>query len=117
MIIRNVSKNTVIAEKCEIADNFLSRFLGLMFKNELPEGNGLLITPCNSIHMFFMKFPLDIIFIDKEYNIVHLIENIKPWKFSEIIWSSNSVIELPTGAISKTRTAVGDRLEQAQNNI
>jgi uncharacterized membrane protein (UPF0127 family) len=46
-----------------------------------------------------------------------LIENIKPWKFSEIIWSSNSVIELPTGAISKTRTAVGDRLEQAQNNI
>ena len=63
MIIRNISKNTVTAEDCAIADSLFTRFMGLMGRKTLVQGTGLLITPCNSIHMLFMRFPIDAVFL------------------------------------------------------
>lgn len=111
MKVVNTTKKTTLCTNCKVANNFISRFIGLMGKKNLPEGNGLLITPCNSIHMFFMNMPLDIIFIDKNNMIVHLLENIKPWSLSGIMHGSCSAIELPSGTIKKTSSSVGDRLQ------
>lgn len=110
MRIENLSKNTVLADTCKIADNFFARFFGLMGKDRLSRGSGLLITPCNSIHMFFMKIPLDVVFIDKNNIIVYLLEDIRPWKISPVIRKACSTIELPAGTIKSTGTEVGDRL-------
>jgi uncharacterized membrane protein (UPF0127 family) len=111
MKVYNKAKQTLIADKCEIADNFFTRFKGLMGKKELPVGFGLFIKPCNGIHMFFMKIPLDIIFIDKEGIVVYTIENIKPWQVSRIVKNAHSTIELPIGTISQSCTQVGDNLQ------
>lgn len=111
MVIRNKIRLTLLAKNCQTADNFLSRLKGLIGKESFLEEEGLIITPCNSIHMFFMKFSLDIIFVDKSNRVVHLIENIKPWKLSKIVWSAAFVIELPINSIKKTNTEVGDILE------
>lgn len=110
MVVRNISKNTILADNLSVADNFFKRFIGLMFTKELPMGKGLHITPCNSIHMCFMNFPLDIIFLNKNMEIVSIIEGIKPWKVSKIVSKANSVLELHTGTISKSASTVGDKI-------
>jgi uncharacterized membrane protein (UPF0127 family) len=109
-MIRNTARQSVIAEKVGIADSFFSRFMGLMGKKTLPEGSCLIITPCNSIHMFFMRFPIDALFLDKDNTVVYILEGIKPWGLSKIVWNAHSVIELPQGTIRKSRTSEGDRL-------
>lgn len=111
MRIENSTRSTCLADKCEIADSFIKRFKGLMGRNVLKQGHGLLILPCNSIHMCFMKFPLDIVFIDRDNTVVHIIEGIKPWRLSKIVYNAASVIELPVGTIKESLTQVGDKLE------
>lgn len=110
MIARNMTKNSILADDLSSADNFFKRFMGLMFKKDLPFGKGLHITPCNSIHMCFMNFPLDIIFLNKNLEIVAIIEGIKPWKLSNIVSNANSVLELSAGTIAKTSSTVGDKI-------
>ncbi|NLL04747.1 MAG: DUF192 domain-containing protein [Clostridiaceae bacterium] len=110
MVARNISKNTILAVNLSIADNFLKRFIGLMFTKELPQGDGLHIIPCNSIHMCFMSFPLDVIFLNENMEIVSIIEGIRPWKVSKIVSKANSVLELPAGTIAKTSSTVGDKI-------
>ncbi|NJD04257.1 MAG: DUF192 domain-containing protein [Ruminiclostridium sp.] len=110
MKIVNTSKNTILAENCSTANTFFTRFKGLMGVNRLPAGSGLHIAPCNSIHMFFMKIPLDIVFLDKDNTVVHLIEDIKPWKVSKIVHKAHSVLELPTGTIKASGTRMEDKI-------
>ncbi len=110
MKISNASKNTVLADNCSVADNFASRFIGLMGRKELSSGKGLLIVPCNSIHMFFMRFPIDAVFLDKNNRVVHICESIKPWRISKIVGTAHSVLELPAGTALKTSTEVEDNL-------
>lgn len=111
MKVLNSGKNTILAENCSIADTFVSRFKGLMGVSKFPAGSGLLIVPCNSIHMFFMKIPLDIVFLDRSNTVVHLIEDIQPWKISKIVSKAHSVLELPSGTIKASCTCIGDRLQ------
>lgn len=111
MNVINISKNTVLGDRVALADSFISRLFGLVLRHSLPEGEGLIIKPCNSIHMFFMKFSIDLLFVDKDDTIVYLVEEMKPWKISKVILNSYYVIELPSGVIAKTRTEIGDKLE------
>ncbi|HOJ79955.1 MAG TPA: DUF192 domain-containing protein [Clostridiales bacterium] len=111
MTVTNVTRKTVLADKCEVASTFFARFRGLQFRKELPPGHGLLITPCNSIHMFFMRFPIDALFIDSENRIVHIYEGIKPWRVSGIIKNAHCVLELPSGTVYSTGTVTGDLLD------
>lgn len=110
MIAINISKSSILADNLSIADTFFKRFMGLMFKKELPYGKGLHIIPCNSIHMCFMNFPLDIIFLSKDMEILNVIEGISPWKVSKIVPKAHSVLELPVGTISKSSSAIGDKI-------
>ncbi len=111
MVIVNITRNSVLANNCVHARTFFARFMGLQFKKELPLEHGLLITPCNSIHMFFMRFAIDAVFIDANGIVVYIKEGIKPWRVSRIIGNAESVLELPAGTVSSTGTATGDLLE------
>lgn len=67
-----------------VARTFRERVLGLMFKKDLPDGDGLLIERCNAIHTCFMRFPIDATFMDAEGNVVKVVRNIKPWRLCVI---------------------------------
>ena len=108
--IVNPAKQTVLADACKVANTFFSRFRGLIGIKDFPKGSALIIKPCNSIHMFFMKFPIDVVFLDPDNTIVFLLENIKPWRVSPIIRKACCAIELPAGAIRSSGTETGDRL-------
>ena len=116
MIVRNITRNTLLADHCDMADTFFARFKGLQLKRNLPSGCGLLITPCSSIHMFFMRFPIDAIFFDTNRTVLYIEESIKPWRISKLVKGSRSVLELPAGTASATGTKPGDRLEFSFTN-
>jgi len=112
--IINKTSNITIAEKAVVANSFLSRLVGLLNRRFLPKGEALIITKCKSIHMFFMKFPIDAIFVDKNNHVVGIVKNIKPFQLSPVFISSNYVIEAPVGTIVKARVAIGDNIELQQ---
>jgi len=106
----NETRKTMVASKVIMADSFLSRIQGLLWRDRLNRGEGLLLRPCNSIHMFGMRYPIDAVFLDKAGSVVGLIENIKPWRVSAVFFKATACLELPAGTISSTGTTVGDKL-------
>jgi uncharacterized membrane protein (UPF0127 family) len=108
--IINKTKNVSLAEKAELADTILSRLIGLLSRNSLSSEEALVITQCRSIHMFFMRFAIDVIFIDKENRAVGLVKRIKPFCLSPYFLRARAAIELPEGVIEKTRTSLGDEI-------
>lgn len=102
MVKRLVTKTgEVICQNVRIAERFDERLLGLMFSKDLEKENGLLISPCNSIHTFFMRYPIDIVFMDKNFKVVKAIYNIKPWRMTLMYWRATQVLEMKAGALSK----------------
>lgn len=108
MKIINQTRNTILAEDVLLADNFLTRIIGLLGRTELAEGKALLIRPCNSVHTFFMRFAIDVIFIDKNKRIVKAVSCLKPYHISRIYWRSDFVVEACAGTISSSNTQEGD---------
>jgi len=109
--IFNKDKQSVLAQKAEVADSFLSRLCGLIPRKELRSEEGLIITRCNSIHMLFMRFAIDAVFVDKNHIVVGVVKNIHPYRFSRMFWSASYCIEVPPGTIDATRTEPQDCLE------
>ena len=95
--------------KVRIANNFFSRLKGLIGKNSLPHGEGLLIAPCNSIHMLFMKFNIDAVFIDKNFIIKKISPNLKTWFSFAICLDAWAVVEISAGQANNLK--VGEKLE------
>ena len=110
-LILNKTRNTIIAQKGEIARTFFSRMTGLLNRSALLSGEALIITRCQSIHMFFMRFPIDAIFVDKHNCVTGLVPNLKPFQLSPIFFRSKYVIETPQGTIVQTKTSFGDKIE------
>ena len=108
--ILNITKNTIIARKGVIADTFFSRMIGLLNRQSLLQGEALVITRCQSIHMLFMRFAIDVIFVDKDNFVVGLVKRIKPFCCSRIFFNSNYVIEVLPGVIVQSNTSVGDKI-------
>ena len=100
-----------MSDQAIIADTFFSRMVGLLKHESLKEGEALIITQCNSIHMFFMKFSIDVIFVDKKDCVVSFIKAIKPFQLSPIFFKASYAIELPVGSIDKNRVNKGDQLK------
>lgn len=103
-------KNQVIFNNAYMTENFLDRLIGLMDKKELKEDEALCIKPCNSIHMFFMRFPIDVIFLDEANHVIKLIEGFKPWRTSGLVRKSRIVIEMPCCAIIKKGIKLNDKI-------
>ncbi|MBT2727436.1 DUF192 domain-containing protein [Bacillus sp. ISL-75] len=84
-----------------LADSFIKRLKGLMFRKDQLVDEGLWIIPCNSIHMCFMHFEIDAVFLNKEGQIVKLVEELKPWRFVKPVQNAYSVVELPAGTVNQ----------------
>ena len=106
----NTTRQVDLAARAELASSFLSRAVGLMGRTALPPDYGLVIKPCGSIHMFFMRIPLDVCQVDKEGRILKILHEIKPWRVGPIVWRSAWVVELPAGTVRRTGAMEGDHL-------
>ena len=84
---------------CLVADSFWSRLVGLMGKPKPPNGEGLLIRPCSSIHMFFMRFSIDAVFLDNDYRIVRVVRNLAPGRIVGTVPGARQVLEVATGEL------------------
>lgn len=93
-----------------MADTPFKRMKGLLGRSYFNQKEALIIKPCNSIHTFFMRFAIDVIFADKQNRVVKTISNLKPWRLSGMYLSASFCIELPAGTIASSSTREGDSL-------
>ena len=114
LIVHNLDTDRPLMQDGRVARTALARAIGLLGAAAPRPGQGLWLVPCNSVHMFFMGFALDVIFLDARQQVVHLIEGLQPWRISPIVWQSRSVIELPVGVIARSGTRVGHRLQMTE---
>ncbi len=104
----------VLAQELEMASSTLARTAGLMFRRTLEPGRGMWIVPCNGIHMMFMRFPIDAVFIDKRGTVLRVYEGVRPWVgIVPFVWRADKVAELPVGAIRRHVIKPGDQLHVA----
>jgi uncharacterized protein len=111
VIVRNASRDTVIGEAIEVAETASQKVKGLLGRDGLEEGQGLLFKGAGSLHTLFMRFPIDIIYTDKKGKVVKLAEAVRPFKLVAAPLRCDYAIELPAGAIPASKTQTGDQLE------
>jgi len=107
--VRNQTRNTVLGGAVDVADSSQKRRTGLLKHTGLEEGEGLWILPCESVHTFFMKFAIDLVYVDKKNKVRKVCRAVPPWRLSACL-SAHSIIELPAGTIERTGTQPGDEL-------
>ncbi|MFZ5595952.1 MAG: DUF192 domain-containing protein [Bacillota bacterium] len=111
MRVYNASRGVFLAHNTIVADSFFARFMGLMGRPNLPRGWCMVLNPCRSIHTMFMRFPLDIIFLDGENRVIFQVHEMPPFRFTSIIRKSKLVIELESGSLAFTGTTRGDIID------
>ncbi len=108
--VSNLTRQVVLAERVELADRGAERRKGLLGRNGLGPGEGMWIVPCESVHTFGMRFPIDLVYLDRSHRVRKVRSAVPPWRMSACV-SAHSVIELAAGTVAATRTACGDTLE------
>ena len=110
MMMVNLTRDVVLANDVRRAANPWSRLVGLLGRAALASGEGLHITPCSGVHTVFMRFPIDVLFLDQDGQVVRLATDVGPFRF---VWGrrrAHSALELPAGTVAVTRTEVGDHI-------
>ena len=107
--MRNQTRNTVLGARVDVADTSAKRRTGLLKHTGLAPGEGLWIVPCESVHTFFMKFAIDLIYLDRDHKVRKVRSAVPPWRLSACL-PAHSVIELPAGTAQETGTRPGDVL-------
>ena len=102
----------VVCERCLVADRPFARMRGLLGRRTLPVGEGVLLRPASSVHTFFMRFPIDVVFLDGDGRVVRVAERVPPWRMVAAR-ASRAVLELPAGEAGRRVIRAGDRLEVA----
>ena len=110
MIVFNKTKNLMVSGAAARADTFVARLSGLIPRKSLGAQEGLWLEPCAMIHMWFMSFAIDAVFLDREMKVLRMVESMKPWSFSPWVCGARGVLELPAGRCAG-RIAEGDVLE------
>ena len=100
----------MICERCVVADSVGRRMRGLLGRRELPVGEGLLLQPAPSVHMFFMRFPIDVVFLDRELRVVDVRSNLRPWRTASKR-GARAALELPAGEAGRRGVQAGDQLD------
>jgi uncharacterized membrane protein (UPF0127 family) len=108
--IRNQTKNKVVCQEAHLADSFCKRARGLMFRKEWEGLDGLLLSPCSSIHTMGMRMEIDLCFLDPEYKVLKALACLGPWRLAQGGRGSHTTLELPAGTLERTGTRPGDRL-------
>jgi hypothetical protein len=114
--IYNKTRETFVATEATVADSYLRRLVGLLGKTKrwAQLGRGLWIVPSRGVHTIGMMFPIDLIFLSKEKEVVHVEEHLQPFRISAVSLKATSVLELPAHTVFRTGTQVGDRMEIAR---
>jgi uncharacterized protein len=99
----------VVCDKCVVADSPVSRLRGLLGRSELRPGEGLLLRPASAIHTCFMRFPIDAVFLDRDWRVVGISGDVRPWRAAGSR-GAKAVLELPAGESSRRGLELGDRL-------
>ena len=100
----------VVCEKCLIARSMFSRMKGLLGRRDLPADEGVLLKPAGSIHTAFMRFPIDVVFLDRDLRVLRVADSVPPWR-TKMARKSRAVLELRAGEATRRGVGVGDVLE------
>ncbi len=109
--VQNQTTNIVLVDRGRVADSYWSKLKGLIGVRELAKGDGLLIKPCKGVHCMFMSIPIDVLYLDKDDQVIGFDADMRPWAIGRVYPDSSSVLELPSGTIARTATKPGDQLE------
>jgi uncharacterized membrane protein (UPF0127 family) len=109
MLVRNETRDSVLADAAEVADTAGKRRRGLLGRDSLPNGRALWIVPCEGVHTWGMKFPIDVLYLDRKNRVRKVRKAMGPWRLSFCLLA-HSVLELPAGIIDRTATQPGDQL-------
>jgi uncharacterized protein len=108
--IWNVTRKTELGASVELANHSAARRKGLLGRDSLLAGEGLWILPCQAVHTVGMRFPIDLVYLDRDLRVRKVRSNVYPWRLSACV-SAHSVLELAPGTIQETRTNRGDQLK------
>ena len=100
---------TIVCERCLLAETALTRMRGLLGRRELPSGEGILLKPASSVHMAFMRFAIDAVFLDRDLRVVKIAADLRPWRLAGAR-GAKSVLEIAAGDAARHGLTVGDRL-------
>jgi uncharacterized protein len=100
---------SIVCERCLLAETALTRMRGLLGRRELPSGEGILLRPASSVHMAFMRFAIDAVFLDRDLRVVKIAADLQPWRAAGSR-GAKAVLELPAGEAKKRGLTAGDRL-------
>jgi uncharacterized membrane protein (UPF0127 family) len=109
----NRTRQEYLATALSVADTHWTRLRGLLGRgpDDFGDGSGLWIVPCHGVHTMGMGFPIDVIYLDRNMNVIHVQPELRPWRFAPVRRLATSVLELPCHKSSATKTAIGDRIE------
>ncbi len=111
MKLVNQTKGIEVSQEMWRADRLIPRMVGLLAMSSLAPEQALWIDRCNSIHTFFMRFPIDVVFVSRDLKVRATYENVKPWRLIFPVWNARSTIEMPIGTIRRGQIEVGDQLQ------
>jgi uncharacterized protein len=109
----NSTRQVFLATDLSLADTHWTRLCGLVGRtaDEFPDGAGLWIVPCHGVHTLAMRFPIDVLYLNSLQTVVHIETQVQPWRFAPIRMQAATVLELPSGKVRQTATALGDKIE------
>jgi uncharacterized membrane protein (UPF0127 family) len=110
----NQRTGVIVAQELELAADSKTRNRGLLGRSGLADGSALIIAPCNAVHTFFMRFTIDVVFVDRQGHVLKLCHHLKPWRIGVGV-RGFAAIELAAGAIDRSQIVAGDRLTMARN--
>jgi uncharacterized protein len=109
----NVTRQAFLASNLRVADTHFQRLLGLMgtVKGSFHQGTGLWITPCHGVHTMFMRYPIDVLYLDRANRVLRIEDTVRPWRVTPLLIESATVLELPAHTAWNTGTRLGDVIE------
>jgi uncharacterized protein len=109
----NQTRQVYLATALALADTHWTRLRGLLgaSPSDFRNGRGLWIVPCRGVHTLAMSFPIDVLYLDRNQTVVHIEQNLAPWRFAPVRLQAASVLELPCQTVAQTGTAIGDKIE------
>jgi len=111
MRLINQTSNMLVADEVFCANTFLARSIGLLNRKIFLPRQALILEPCNAVHSIFMRFAIDLLFVDKNNQVIALLVDFKPNRLTRIYGRARKVIELPVGTVQLTQTKVSDQLQ------
>src|SRR6267142_2662684 len=110
-IVRNRTRGSTLGCDVRLADTPRARRIGLLRHDKLNKGEGLWIYPTQAIHTFGMRFPIDVVFLDRRLRVKRVYHGLVPYRLTSLVWGAKSVLELASGTLAGTGTTVGDELQ------